>query len=76
MGLYSNKFTISNKLIFLFTLNYRAAALGWKTFEPWRQRVPFIRGLYRAGMWVGGSSVSGAITSGKNAAELILKNKR
>jgi phytoene dehydrogenase-like protein len=58
-----------------YTLNYHAAALGWKTFEPWRQRVPFIRGLYRAGMWVGGSSVSGAITSGKNAAELILKNK-
>lgn len=56
-----------------YTLNYKGSGMGWADFKPWSQRVSFIKGLYQAGMWTGSGGVDGAIISGKNAAELILK---
>lgn len=57
-----------------YTLNTHGAPVGWGYKNPlrWTQRVPFIRGLYQAGHWVGPSGVVNAATSGKHAAELIL----
>jgi len=57
-----------------YTLNAQGAALGWKDFHLWKQRTPFLKGLYQAGAWVGGASVAGAIGSGRTAAELILRD--
>jgi phytoene dehydrogenase-like protein len=37
-----------------YTLNYKASGLGWSDFKSWNQKVPFVKGLYQAGMWVGG----------------------
>jgi phytoene dehydrogenase-like protein len=55
-----------------YTLNYRASGMGWADFKPWDQKVPFMSGLYQAGMWAGGGGVDGAMVSGRNVAELIL----
>jgi thioredoxin reductase len=59
-----------------YTLNYHGAPVGWGYKNPlrWTQRVPFIPGLYQAGHWVGSSGVGNAATSGKFAAELILRD--
>lgn len=57
-----------------YTLNYKASGMGWADFKPWEQRVPFVKGLYQAGMWAGSGGVDGAMVSGKNAAELVQKD--
>jgi prolycopene isomerase len=57
-----------------YTLNYKASGMGWADFKPWDQRVPFVKGLYLAGMWTGSGGVDGAMVSGKYAAELVQKD--
>jgi phytoene dehydrogenase-like protein len=60
-----------------YTLNERGAAVGWSytSRRSWKQRVPFLKGLYQAGHWVGPSGIYNAASSGRNAAELILKDR-
>jgi phytoene dehydrogenase-like protein len=62
--------------MYRYTLNTHGAPVGWGYKNPlrWTQRVPFIGGLYQAGHWVGPSGVVNAATSGKHAAELILRD--
>jgi phytoene dehydrogenase-like protein len=64
--------------MYRYTLNYHGAPVGWGYKNPlrWNQRVPFVRGLYQAGHWVGPSGVVNAATSGKHAAELVLHDLR
>lgn len=59
-----------------YTLNYQGAPIGWGYNNPlrWTQRVPFCGALYQAGHWVGPSGAVSAATSGKHAAELILRD--
>jgi all-trans-retinol 13,14-reductase len=59
-----------------YTLNDRGAPVGWGYKNPlrWKQRVAFLAGLYQAGHWVGPSGVVNAATSGKHAAELVLRD--
>jgi len=61
--------------MYRYTHNYLGAAVGWSytDLKQWKQKIPFIKGLYHAGHWVGPSGVPSVIYSGKNAAELILK---
>jgi phytoene dehydrogenase-like protein len=60
-----------------YTLNDLGASVGWSytSTQQWKQKVPFIDGLYLAGHWVGPSGIYNVASSGKNAAELILRNK-
>jgi phytoene dehydrogenase-like protein len=62
--------------MYRYTYNYHGAAVGWSytDLKQWKQKNPFIQGLYQAGHWVGPSGVPSVIYSGKNAAELIIKN--
>jgi phytoene dehydrogenase-like protein len=62
--------------MYRYTYNYHGAAVGWSytDLKQWKQKNPFIKGLYQAGHWVGPSGIPGVIYSGKNVAELILKN--
>lgn len=59
-----------------YTLNDLGAPVGWSytSTQRWAQRVPFVKGLYLAGHWVGPSGIYNVAQSGKNAAELILKD--
>lgn len=59
-----------------YTLNDLGAPVGWSytSTQRWQQRVPFVKGLYLAGHWVGPSGIYNVAQSGKNAAELILRN--
>ncbi len=52
------------------------APAGWSytSTQRWQQRVPFARGLYLAGHWVGPSGLYNVAQSGKNAGELMLRN--
>ena len=60
-----------------YTLNYQGVALGWhyKYIKMWKQKIPFIKGLYIAGHWTGPSGIPAVIHSGKSAAELILRQE-
>lgn len=60
-----------------YTLNNHGSPVGWSyaDMKRWNQKVPFIHGLYLAGHWVGPSGIYNVTASGKNAAELILRNK-
>ncbi|MHA2431039.1 MAG: phytoene desaturase family protein [Promethearchaeota archaeon] len=60
-----------------YTLNYHGVAVGWhyKHIKPWKQKIPFIKGLFIAGHWTGPSGIPSVIYSGKDVAELILKQK-
>jgi phytoene dehydrogenase-like protein len=60
-----------------YTHNYHGAAVGWSytDLKQWKQKIPFIQGLYQAGHWVGPSGVPSVAYSGRNAAKLILKNE-
>lgn len=59
-----------------YTLNDLGAPVGWSytSSQRWQQRVPFVAGLYLAGHWVGPSGIYNVAQSGKNAAELILRD--
>lgn len=59
-----------------YTLNTEGAPVGWHyaSRRRWRQRVPFLRGLYQAGHWVGPSGAVPVTRSGKWAAELVLRD--
>ncbi len=59
-----------------YTLNDRGAPVGWGYKNPlrWKQRVAFLPGLYQAGHWVGPSGVVNAAVSGRQAAELALRD--
>lgn len=59
-----------------YTLNTEGAPVGWhyNSRRRWKQRVPFIRGLYQAGHWVGPSGAVPVTRSGAWAAELILRD--
>jgi prolycopene isomerase len=61
--------------MYRYTHNYHGAAVGWSytDLKQWKQKNPFIEGLYQAGHWVGPSGIPSVIYSGKTAAELILK---
>jgi len=58
-----------------YTLNYQGAAVGWHytIVKPWKQKIPFIKGLFIAGHWTGPSGIPSVIYSGRSAAELILR---
>jgi len=57
-----------------YTLNTEGAPVGWHYAgrRRWKQKVPFMRGLYQAGHWVGPSGAVPVTRSGKWAAELGL----
>jgi len=59
-----------------YTLNDRGAPVGWGYKNPlrWKQRAAFLPGLYQAGHWVGPSGVVNAAVSGRQAAELALRD--
>jgi prolycopene isomerase len=59
-----------------YTLNDRGSPVGWSytSTQRWKQRVPFLPGLYLAGHWVGPSGIFNVAQSGKNAAELIVRD--
>lgn len=58
-----------------YALNTEGAPVGWHyaSRRRWKQRVPFLRGLYQAGHWVGPSNAVPVTRSGKWAAELVLR---
>jgi phytoene dehydrogenase-like protein len=58
-----------------YTQNHQGANMGWRHFAVWKQKIPFLHGLFHAGHWVNGVTLHGAIASGKTAAELILRDK-
>jgi all-trans-retinol 13,14-reductase len=58
-----------------YTQNHQGANIGWRHFAVWKQKIPFLCGLFQAGHWVNGVTLHGAIASGKTAAELILREK-
>jgi phytoene dehydrogenase-like protein len=62
--------------MYRYTLNTEGAPVGWhySSRRRWRQRVPFMKGLYQAGHWVGPSGALPATRSGKWAAELVLRD--
>lgn len=62
--------------MYRYTFNDQGAAVGWSytSTQQWKQKVPFIERLYLAGHWVGQSGIYNVASSGKNAAELILRN--
>ena len=55
-----------------YTLNDGGAAVGWSytSTQRWKQKAPFVEGLYFAGHWVGPSGIYNVAVSGRNAAEL------
>ncbi len=55
-----------------YTLNDLGAPVGWSytSTQWWKQRVPFVDGLYLAGHWVGPSGIFNVAQLGKNAAKL------
>ena len=57
------------------TLNAEGAPFGWRldSRRRWKQRVPFLDGLYQAGHWVTGPGALSVTRSGKAAAELVLR---
>ncbi len=58
-----------------YTLNHHGSGLGWQDMILWKQRLKFVKGLYHAGMWsFPGPMVEPSIESGKNAAELVLRD--
>jgi len=60
-----------------YTLNHKGSGLGWQDMSLWKQRLKFVKGLYHAGMWsFPGPMVEPSIESGKNAAELVLRDYR
>ncbi len=61
-----------------YTLNTEGAPVGWhyKSRHRWKQRVPFLKGLYQAGHWVGPSGAVPVTRSGKWAAELVMRDGR
>jgi prolycopene isomerase len=63
--------------MYRYTLNAGGAPVGWhyKSRRRWRQRVPFVKGLYQAGHWVGPSGALAVTRSGKWAAELVLRDR-
>ena len=62
--------------MYRYTLNDLGSSLGWSytSTQKWRQKVPFVKGLFLAGHWVGPSGIYNVAISGKNAAELILRD--
>jgi phytoene dehydrogenase-like protein len=58
------------------TMNSEGAPVGWhyKSRRRWKQRVPFLRGLYQAGHWVGPSGALAVTRSGEWAAELVIRD--
>ncbi|OHD76466.1 MAG: hypothetical protein A2V99_13205 [Spirochaetes bacterium RBG_16_67_19] len=50
--------------------------MGWGYKNPlrWKRRAAFLPGLYQAGLWVGLSGVVNAAVSGRQAAELALRD--
>jgi phytoene dehydrogenase-like protein len=56
-----------------YTLNDGGAAVGWSytSTQRWKQKAPFVEGLYFAGHWVGPSGIYNVAVSGRNAAELV-----
>jgi phytoene dehydrogenase-like protein len=61
--------------MYRYTLNTAGAPVGWSytSRRRWRQRIPFVKGLYGAGHWYGPSGIYNVTLSGKNAATLILR---
>ena len=62
--------------MYRYTLNSEGAPVGWhyKSRRRWKQRVPFLQGLYQAGHWVGPSGALWVTRSGKWAADLVLRD--
>lgn len=55
------------------TGNDEGAVYGWRRPRMWRQKVPYIHGLYLAGHWTyPGPGVLKTMMSGKNASRIIL----
>lgn len=61
--------------MYRYTLNTEGA-VGWDctSRRRWKQRVPFLRGLYQAGHWVRPPGALPVTRSGKWAAELVLRD--
>jgi phytoene dehydrogenase-like protein len=61
-----------------YTLNDLGSPIGWSYTSKarWKQRVPFLEGLYLAGHWVGPSGIYNVTVSGRNAAELVARDFR
>jgi phytoene dehydrogenase-like protein len=58
------------------TGNDEGAVSGWRRPRMWRQKVPYIHGLYIAGHWTyPGPGVLKAMMSGKNASRIILSGR-
>jgi phytoene dehydrogenase-like protein len=59
-----------------YTLNDLGSPVGWSytSTARWKQRVDFIAGLYLAGHWVGPSGIYNVAISGRNAAELVMRD--
>jgi phytoene dehydrogenase-like protein len=64
--------------MYRYTLNTEGAPVGWhySSRRRWKQRVPFLKGLYQAGHWVGPSGALWVTRSGKWAAELVVRDNR
>jgi phytoene dehydrogenase-like protein len=59
--------------MYRYTLNDHGAGAGWSKFQKWKHKVPFIKGLYQAGHWVAPPGVYSVASSGKLAAEILLR---
>jgi len=62
--------------MYRYTSNTEGAPAGWDytSTRRWKQRVPFLKGLYQAGHWVGPSGALPVTRSGRWAAELVLRD--
>jgi phytoene dehydrogenase-like protein len=62
--------------MYRYTLNTSGAPVGWSyaSRSHWKQRIPFVKGLYGAGHWYGPSGIFNVALSGKNAAILVLRD--
>ena len=62
--------------MYRYTLNTEGAPVGWNytSRRRWKQRVPFLKGLYQAGHWVGPSGALWVTRSGTWAADLVLRD--
>jgi hypothetical protein len=62
--------------MYRYTLNTTGAPVGWSytSRRRWKQRIPFVTGLYLAGHWYGPSGIYNVTLSGKNAAALVLRD--
>jgi predicted NAD/FAD-dependent oxidoreductase len=60
-----------------YTLNDLGVSVGWSytSAQQWKQSVPFVKGLYLTGNWVALAGIYNVALSGKNAAELILRDE-